>query len=166
MVVPYCYGAEQVADSGWGCVYRSWQNALMLQELPHTSISSLVRSVHNPSSRWIEPPQLLTVLPVDAYADTALGVFEDGRSHMLFTTISDYQRIFYTREELGEWLHTALREGASVLIDNGTMCYTVHGGCLYDPHTVIAADVCNPVDVDTLLQRWRLYMCVAVRKRT
>ena len=79
-MVPYCYGAEQVSDAGWGCVYRSWQNALLLQELPHESISSLFRSVHNPSSRWIEPPQLLPVLPIDAYADTALGVFEDGKA--------------------------------------------------------------------------------------
>jgi hypothetical protein len=55
----YGYGSEGFDDSGWGCVYRSVQNAQSYLGLPVTPIKDLLSILGHKRGDWSEPAQYL-----------------------------------------------------------------------------------------------------------
>jgi hypothetical protein len=63
----YSYGAEGVDDSGWGCVFRSFQNAQAACGYNATPISDLVEGVGRGWGAWAEPADFVDAVPSLAF---------------------------------------------------------------------------------------------------
>jgi hypothetical protein len=63
----YSYGSEGVDDSGWGCVFRSFQNAQAACGYDVTSILDLVDDVGRGWGAWAEPADFVEAVPSVAF---------------------------------------------------------------------------------------------------
>lgn len=133
------YTSEGVDDVGWGCVYRAFQNACLLSGRAVPTMHDLLAKVPGTdSTQWIEPAQLVggQFLPDD---DTQHAVYCPPHSRaMRFTSPSDYSSRFLTPDPMVDWLKERLAQGCAVVIDNGTMGFTLARlgtvTVLVDPH--------------------------------
>ena len=132
------YMCDGYDDRGFGCVYRSVQNAVFQRGLAAPTMKRLMEAVKNPGSRWSEPAQFVQVLTdMHIRVETALYLHNDAAAaSMMFTCPSDY-RLKLGTEEMRAWL----RDGMPTVWDNGTFGYTCVGDTLWDPHTTVSDDV-------------------------
>lgn len=153
----YHYCCDGTDDRGWGCVYRSIQNACLLSNRTVPTLAALRNAVTNPGSNWCEPAQFAYM----SDTHTALYVASpDNTRCMLFTRPHEYDAHMQTVETLMEWAGSD-----PVVIDNGTYAYTMMDNVVFDPHTTRADNVRRSDAALTMLQRCGLWMCIKLQKR-
>jgi hypothetical protein len=160
----YHYECDEIMDSGWGCVYRSYMNLCMLTGQPVPNMEDMVSRVNNrPHSRWIEPAQLGQIVPQEGGVpqEYTLGLYTAtpaAARNMQFTTPDQYTHRFSEPDAFLQWLRAKL----PVVIDNGTFCFAIgRGEQLYDPHTTHPDHVISPIDLREFVRRSSLYMVFA-----
>lgn len=135
------YGSDGVDDSGWGCVYRSVQNAEAFAGLRVSAFEALV---HKARRLWGEEAE-----PGDFAGHRGRGVaylVGDERGLLKRTRRRDYRAS--RRMSLGEfetYATAAAAAGASTfVVDDGVSAYAVVGGAdgearWADPHVKSAS---------------------------
>lgn len=171
----YHYCCDDIDDRGWGCVFRSFQNAAEILG-SHVSMKAMVKHF---GEEWLEPPLLVPWIPAELSGNTFLWLRpqdSDAECDMLRTTRKDYDVQLHARG-------TGMRiyGSASILhlfdvydtlvIDNGMLAYCLvrEGPGRYyilDPHNTVASKVRRklekPVD---FLAHCRCWMVLALKRR-
>ena len=114
----FSYGSEGVADDGWGCVYRSFQNAQTHTGYVPTPIVDLMQSVNRGWAAWAEPAD---------FADcgfTLTLLAGTSTKWLQFTTESQYQFYMPTVAALEAYILRAGQECAFV-VDDGVSGYAI-----------------------------------------
>lgn len=140
----YHYHCDDIDDRGWGCVFRSLQNAVALLG-QRVSMRAMVDKF---GKAWIEPAMLTPFIPSELESKTFLWLdpnHKDAECEMLRTTPKDYDVLLHARGShmrmFGAGIILQLLDTFSVLvIDNGVLAYCVYRegpGKYYilDPHT-------------------------------
>lgn len=164
-------------DLGWGCVYRSYQNACAVLAPRHVPAMDLLLRVvwgnHVPASlraRWIEPGQLrralwsadIAALHVPRQGETFLLTpygTDVTRTHVLQTSaVEDYDTI---TSDPSAVLRHVLEHRMPAIIDDGIMGYALvprgHAedrALLLDPHTLEDSRVVRAVLTVEDMDRW------------
>ena len=164
----YYYNCDDVKDEGWGCVYRSWQNALELQGMSVMSIPEMIRlGIRNEKSNWIEPAQLnpLTCMYTNKTIESCVYINEDsgGTGRMNFTKPQNYEKIILDKTDFLNWLLTKLTLGYSIVIDNGTFGHCIKGDKIYDPHTTREDKVIKDFDPEYYIENNSCCMTLAIK---
>jgi hypothetical protein len=132
-VALYSYGAEGVDDSGWGCVYRSFQNGQAACGYRATPILDLVKYVGRGANAWAEPADF-----VDAVLSMAFLV---GAPQNLLKFTSRKQYNLLALPDVASLEALVKHEGGHVafVVDDGISGYAIvpyHGKPYWvDPHT-------------------------------
>lgn len=152
------YCSDGYDDAGWGCVYRSAQNAILACGGAPPTVADM-REVLRPSETrsrrlWIEPGELLPVLPAGLeYYRLALP-----GPGMQCTGVEDYDEVFAGANAAARAaVHRVERAGrGGIVLDDGVMgraavlCDT---WLLVDPHSTAAPRVEELGSADRAVQR-------------
>ena len=140
----YGYGSQGYRDHDWGCVYRSYQNAMAACGYPVPSMPAMLAALGQPRGQEIEPAQAgrLPFHPRGAARTLLAGVnpgrfSDDPRDAWLQRTRArEYGTRLRTVEELADRVQAGVSTGtAAYVVDNGVSCYAVlPGGWWADPH--------------------------------
>lgn len=160
----YHYNCDGLNDTGWGCVHRSYQNALHLFN-HRISMEHLVQRFGN---RWIEPALLRACIPSGFKTEFLLWFDKpQDKKRMLCTKPEDYDQI--VPSQFDRQLFTELFQLANehvFVADNGTHAYCIFfsdGWKLLDPHVNQANDVLTVInDLPEWLARSSLWMILAI----
>jgi hypothetical protein len=164
---------------GWGCVYHSFQNAVLhvnSQDIPLNEIINRVGSRAPPTPscqvdhRWIEPAQLKPVAlhffpdhSILAYIAKWIYKGNDNSSLCSITTRDEY-----TPLDTVEPLLACLHNGGALVIDDGIYGHAViwDGANIIkiDPHSTVAAQLSIVASLEELLRYG--VMILALIKRT
>jgi hypothetical protein len=149
-------------DAGWGCCYRSYQNAMLLHG-EQTTFSDIV-DVHG---SWTEPPKLRKFIPAGFDARTYLWFKRpQDLQHMKFTGPEDYDVVVH-KDKL-EQVFTRSAKTCSMIIDDGTYAYCLvysRGWMLLDPHVDVSAKVSRRItSLTTFLNTRPLWMIMTIRR--
>lgn len=150
-------------DAGWGCCYRSYQNAMLLHGTK-TKFDDLVETIGS----WTEPPNLRKFIPENFEAKTYLW-FErpEALRNMKYSVPEDYDVIVH-REKL-EYVLESVAKTCSMIIDDGTSAYCLvysRGWVLLDPHVNAAKKVTRRIkSVGTFMRTRPLWMIMTIKKR-
>lgn len=118
MRVPlYSYGSEGVADDDWGCVWRSYQNALAHTGWPVPSLPQLMAAAGRRPPQWAEP----ALLPRVGRARTFLVGVPDHANMFRFTQKRQYPQRFASARAFAANLHP----GHAYVVDDGVSGYAV-----------------------------------------
>lgn len=158
----YHYNCGTFKDAGWGCCYRSYQNAMLLHG-QNVDMESLVALFGE--GQWIEPAMLANILPT-GYRQRSLLWFQkpEALHHMKYTKPEDYQ-ILIPCNKITETL-TRLARTATFIIDDGVFAYCLfysNGWVILDPHTIQQQNVL--IRLPSLLEwlvKSELWMILAV----
>ena len=129
----YSYGSEDVDDTDWGCVYRSFQNAQVhTAGAPPTPIWALVEYVGRGWAAWAEPADFANC----GFTITLLaGVSDTWLQH---TSADQYQFYLPSVRALETYIRRAGKTCAFV-VDDGVSGYAIvpwRGQAHWvDPHT-------------------------------
>ena len=126
----YSYGSEGVDDDGWGCVYRSFQNAQSHSGYKVIPFMKLLNMVDREWGEWSEPSDFLDI------GKTVTFWTGSGKNLFRKTHKSDYiYQIPLT--DIEEYM--AQRKHCSFVVDDGISGYAIvpFEGQHYwiDPHT-------------------------------
>lgn len=149
-------------DAGWGCCYRSFQNAMLLHNRT-VEMDDIVTSV----GQWTEPAKLVRHLPPDLVGHTLLWFsVPQSLRDMRFTAPEDYTTIV-PKDALMGTIRT-LAKTCSFIIDNGTYAYCIvysNGWILVDPHQDEQAHVAARLpSLEPFLRRSNLWMILAIER--
>ena len=115
----FYYNCDGIDDRGWGCVHRSYQNAMRLLGR-EVSMHELVDAFGE--KRWIEPAMLRPHLPDGFKSELLLWMkTPDYAEKMTCTKEQDYDRVVPSQFEIQ--LHDtlyALARAHVFVVDNGT----------------------------------------------
>jgi hypothetical protein len=161
LVPIYHYCCDNIDDKGWGCVFRSLQNAVTT----FGGTVSMRDMVTEFGEMWIEPAMVIHYIPNHIQWQTYLWLHSKESEHsMLYTSPNQY------RVHLGELREILLLlcRYQILLIDNGTLSYCMYKDsdtiCILDPHTQVASEVkrtlSNPIE---FLSRNDCWMIIAFR---
>lgn len=153
MAIPAAFAWKHYTevDLGWGCVYRSFQNAMLATRHEVPSLEALMdavdaRALALPPEHWIEPAMLRGVAP----AGSRLGHVAWPLAPALKTTVDEYPEEL-TSEELfalamtGDW---------AVVLDDGVFGYCLYRGLCIDPHSMRTAVVTPLRGLDDFRRRF------------
>lgn len=164
----YHYNCDDIDDNGWGCVYRSCQNALKLQGLKVPSISSMMnKGVKNNYSKWIEPAQLSVLFENNNEVMTDKCIYlenTDNIRKMQFTKPEDYDTIFSDKCKFKNWLIQRLSDSYSIIVDDGIFGYCLYQDLIFDPHTMNPNDVTRNFDLEEFCSNITCCMAYALKK--
>lgn len=157
------YRCDEIDDRGWGCVFRSMQNATYLLGCA----VSMRDMVHFFGISWIEPAMLIPFLPECTEGKTYLYLKNsDATKRMKYTVPAQYH---YRLKNLSDLLHLA-RTGYQLVIDDGTLAFCLNYNnltyWLIDPHTTDSS--CAPKKLSDPLQflaRSDCWMVLAIKKK-
>lgn len=149
------YNCDNVHDAGWGCVYRSFQNACMLVGAPPPEMEifakTMARMLGRPYGTWIEPAHLeqyarrhrnLSTCDLCVRAELLLGKSRDVGALCKVPRLSkvdEYGKFPFTATHLHRILTDTSRRCAAIL-DDGTFGFCVYYGhsdecfLVIDPH--------------------------------
>lgn len=166
MKMQWChYNCDEFNDVGWGCVFRSYQNAMHL--LGYRSEMKVLVGIFG-SGNWIEPAMLLPCVPTTLTAELLLW-FEKPQDirRMFKTKPEDYDRIISSQFEHGlidEF--TKLAKDHVFIVDDSQRCYSVffsNGWKILDPHALHHSNVLSEIDdLQKWLERSSLWMIMAI----
>ena len=158
----YHYNCDGLDDTGWGCVYRSYQNALRLFNHP----IHMQHLVHRFGKRWIEPALLRACIP-SGFQTQFLLWFKMPQfiRSMRCTKPEDYDRIVPSQLNLYDEINRLCIDHVFV-VDNGTHSYCIffdHGWILLDPHVHHQTHVQRSIpDLNGWLNQSSLWMILAI----
>ena len=158
------YECDGIRDTGWGCCYRSFQNACLLHD-----VTVNMKDIVENEGAWVEPAQLLKFLPKDLRCSSFLWYKTPSAIRRLLSTEpEDYEKILSTQELLPTLYRLA--KNSSLLVDNGISAYCLYysnGWVLVDPHTSNPAKfkVSQPLgSIGEFLKDQQLLMIVAINR--
>ena len=154
------YNCDEYEDEGWGCCYRSMQNACLL----HNKDVKMSDIVETPGS-WVEPAELLKFVPSSLSYSTYLWMkTPEALQQMRSTTPEDYEQVL-NKAELLPTLYNCAKTSA-LLMDDGMRAYCVfysNGWILLDPHTTDPETVVRPIpNIGSFLMAHNLWMIAAI----
>lgn len=174
-MVIYHYCCDGIDDQGWGCMFRSLQNAVTMLGY-RVSMRGMVDAF---GETWLEPPMLTTWVPPGLTSNTFLWLQprdKDAESDMLHSTPRDYDVLLHA---IGT--HTRMYGAGSILrlldvydvavIDNGVFAYCLYRECsgryyILDPHTTDASKVKRELDKPVeFLEHSRCWMVIALKRQ-
>lgn len=183
---PYHYRCDEIDDSGWGCVYRSAQNAFQICGITPPTMRELVndKKTHqmdsaidrsNSGSMWTEPANIADTslrIHVDVNQSLLLYAKTNGDyTRMMFSKPSDYDVKTYDVHHLLYVITEASHAGGACVIDNGTSGFcvqsfdkkTIH---IWDPHTTDMHSVKKTRSIDWLssFNLWMVLVCTPLAK--
>ena len=148
-------------DAGWGCVFRSFQNAMLLHGRG-IDFDDIVESY----GEWTEPPKLRKYVPNGFRARTYLWFARpEALAKMRFTAPEDYDFIVPKHDLMN--LLRKLAKTSSFIIDDGTFGYCLvysNGWLLIDPHHDIQCKVASIASIDAFLKGRELWMIMAIER--
>lgn len=161
----FYYNCDGIDDRGWGCVHRSYQNAMSL--LKHkVRMKDLVAKFGD--KKWIEPAKLRSCLPEGFKSELILWTkTSDCTQKMTCTKPKDYNCIIPSHSEvqLYDALYALARTFVFVM-DNGVYSYCVfysNGWRMLDPHTDRPEKVPGKIDnMHQWLAQNGLWMVMAI----
>jgi hypothetical protein len=165
----YHYSRE---DVGWGCVYRSYQNACVCIDTVTPTMEELLDVMwpdglpESHRGRWIEPGQLRATLSKASAPWPCGGTtyvllprgFRDVKQTNLLQSSTEDEYDVMTRNPVDIITHV-YDKGRPAIIDDGIMAYTIvrlQGSdhvLLLDPHTLEARHVPNGLFTPLELRR-------------
>ena len=92
----FSYGSEGLDDSGWGCVYRSFQNALLHTGYRVPGLMTLLKNVGLEWGDWSEPAHFKD------FARTTAFLAGHSKKWLQYTHESDYESRLESVAELLE----------------------------------------------------------------
>lgn len=114
----YSYGSEGFADDDWGCVWRSYQNALAHTGWPRVpSLLQLMRAAGARPPQWAEP----ALLPALGRTRAFLAGSPVRRDMFRYTREAQYPRRFATCAAFA----ARLQPGHAYVVDDGVSGYAV-----------------------------------------
>lgn len=158
------YHCDEIDDRGWGCVFRSMQNATYLIAARPVSMRSMVDRF-GPS--WIEPAELVPFVPRSMMSQTWLYT-KTSTAHYLMARTFPHQYEFHTHK-VADLLSLPLNE-FYLVVDNGVFAYCLyhhdHEYWLIDPHTTDPRLARRSLsDAVEFLSRSDCWMVLAIKKR-
>jgi len=118
----YSYGSEDVDDTDWGCVYRSFQNAQVhTAGGPPTPIWALVEHVHRGWAAWVEPADFCDFAGCGLAITLLAGASATWLQH---TAADQYQFYIPSIAALEAYIRRAGRQCAFV-VDDGESGYAI-----------------------------------------
>ena len=130
----FSYGSEGLDDSGWGCVYRSFQNALLHTGYRVPGLMTLLENVGLEWGDWSEPSQFKDL------AKTKAMLAGHSKKWLKYTHESDYDIILDSVEDLENKVWK-LGGSCAFVVDDGVSGYAIVpiDGVPHwiDPHTSI-----------------------------
>lgn len=160
--MPWFYAnCDGIDDTGWGCVYRSFQNAMSL--LKHdVQMRDLVTRF---GRRWIEPPMLIEFVPAECKSRCFVWMRKPMWKQMI-TTPEDFEQIMdmVPLDMLARQLHE-LGSTHVFVIDDATFGYCLffdNGWKLVDPHA--GAQTLQNIELEPWLAKRDLWMVLAIAK--
>lgn len=158
----YHYDCGNYKDAGWGCCYRSYQNAMLLHgvQIDMTSLVDLFGE-----GNWIEPAMLKSLIP-QSYQYISLLWYQkpEALRSMKFTKPEDYD-ILMTKHEIINKLRQ-LAKTSTFVVDNGLFAYCLfysNGWIVLDPHTTKQEHVLIKIhSLFEWLQKSNLWMILAI----
>lgn len=164
----YHYNCDEFNDTGWGCVYRSFQNALYLLDY-QISMRDLVRQFG--SDRWIEPALLRACIPRGFNIKLLLWFAKPHfLKQMLCTTPEDYDHVVPSQNN--NQLYCEIYDLAKdhvFVVDNGTYSYCIfyiNGWKLLDPHVQHRSCVLKEIiNLNMWLNQSSLWMVLAITRK-
>lgn len=140
------YNCDGYDDQGWGCVYRSAQNALLACGVDPPELAEMRAALRGGETRprrlWVEPGELPPALPpgvrCERLAASGPGMRSSGEA--------DYDTLFCEPENAARVLVQRLREAGrgGAVLDDGVMGRAlIYDGdwLLVDPHSTMGARV-------------------------
>lgn len=128
----FSYGAEGVDDDDWGCVYRSYQNALAHSGYLPIRFLNLVKYVNRGWGQWAEPADFA------ALGNSMTLLAGHSRDWLKHTSKAQYQlqlpSVALLESYVAEFGHAS-----AFVVDDGISGYAIvpYKGriCWVDPHT-------------------------------
>lgn len=159
----YGYGCDDEDDAGWGCVYRSVQNAQSSLGLGVLSVEALVHSIGRPWGSWSEPADFVPVLQSQG---ARVHAFLAGAPDMRLTKRAQYFDgvAFPSAAQFAEYLIAASQDPSKAFVlDDGVSGFAVLRGVFVDPHSVPprVTRITDPV-TQTMLRRASGWMVLEV----
>lgn len=182
------YACDDVDDCGWGCVYRSFQNACLVVGVPPPSMRVLVPAMASLLGRsrgtWIEPAHVRTYVETHWNHTTARisvrtelvpgGTVDVGVLSRVprISEASDYGARPFTKKMLDAWLCDDDHSPRAAVVDDGVKGYCIFYDrrrkafiCL-DPHTTDAGRVVEKFKtLDDFLGRAMGWMVAMIERR-
>ena len=114
----FSYGSEGVDDDGWGCVYRSFQNAQAHTAYPPAQLAELVQHVGRGRTAWAEPADFAD------WGFTLTLLAGASNAWLQYTHADQYQFFLPTVTALEAYVRRAGQECAFV-VDDGISGYAI-----------------------------------------
>ncbi len=140
------YECDGVQDRGFGCTYRSIQNAQQILGEPILSLKAIQERTGVAFRTWLEPIDVLACMSPSINLELVIH----GRPGQTRGSRECYREV-----DLNE-LVLLIQSAQVCIVDNGTYTYAItdQGQTLLDPHTTVADQVARPIpSLNTFLKR-------------
>ncbi len=135
------YECDGVKDGGFGCTYRSIQNAQKIMDVPIMSLEDIRSQCGVTFRTWLEPVDAIVCFP----GDVNLSLVICGNPGQTRGSRDMYREV--NMDELG----SLIKSSYVSIVDNGTYTYAITdgGSTLLDPHTKRQDQVARPIPLLT-----------------
>jgi len=126
----YSYGSEGVDDDGWGCVYRSFQNAMSHTGYKVIPFMGLLEATGYEWKEWSEPSDFVNI-------GKTVTFWTGGRAGLFRQTHQSEYAFHIPLKDVNAYIQD--HKNCAFVVDNGVSGYAIvpFEGRLYwvDPHT-------------------------------
>ena len=135
--VLYSYGYNGEQDHDWGCVWRSFQNALHFTGWPVPELAAMLRAARKTAGEWAEPAILPAVGPLGVRRHCRVFLVGEPNADMFHFSSRDQYPLRWA--SVRAFAVAGILQGCAYVVDDGVSGYAIvpwEGRHWWvDPHT-------------------------------